>query len=142
MTQETFKHLDYIQSTINRMAGNQFQIKGWSITIDTAILTIFANSFNRTEGPNIYFLLIAAFPILLFWMLDAKFLSTERRLRRIYMDVADGVEGIRPFEMPISKYAGQGTSVWNCAISFGNICVYLLPLFGFLAGFDCFAVIG
>lgn len=142
MTQEKIKHLDYIQSAINRMAENQFQIKGWSVTIDTAILTIFANSFNRADGPNIFFLLIAVFPVLLFWIMDAKFLSTERRLRKIYMDVADGSEEIRPFEIPVRKYSGEGTSFLSCVTALGNICIYLLPLLGFLAGFICFALIG
>lgn len=140
MTPEELKHLDYLQSTISRMATHQFQIKGWLIAIDTAILTIFANSFKQDGGPNPYFLLIAIFPTLLFWVLDSRFLSMERRLRKIYMDVAEHKKDIKPFDMPIKKYKGGEVSVFKCMTSVGNLFIYLCSMLCFIIAFVFFLV--
>lgn len=135
MTESELKHLDYIQSTISRIAGNQFQIKGWSITLSTALLTIFANSFVTAEGPNPLYLLIAVFPTIIFWIIDSRFLALERRLRKIYMDVAEHNEIIKPFDIPIELYTKGKYSTLRCMFTFGNILVYLISSVCFLAGF-------
>ena len=138
MTQDELKHMDYIQSAISRIASNQFQIKGWAITLGTAILTLFANSLNNPDGPNAYFLLIAIFPMLLFWIIDAKFLSTERRLRRIYMDIAEHKADIRPFDMPTGKYHSGYYSFFSALFSLNNILVYLCAIVALFGGFVYF----
>lgn len=135
MTESELKHLDYIQSTISRIASNQFQIKGWSITLSTALLTIFANSFTGADGPNTIYLLIAIFPTVIFWIIDSRFLALERRLRQIYMNVAEHNESIKPFDMPIHLYTQGKYSTLHCMFTFGNMLVYLLSSVCFLAGF-------
>ena len=40
------QHLTFIQGVITRMNTNSFQIKGWTITIVSALLALYANSFN------------------------------------------------------------------------------------------------
>lgn len=35
-----YKHLDYIQSAISRMASNSFYLKGWNVTIIAAIVAL------------------------------------------------------------------------------------------------------
>ena len=35
------KHLEFIQGAINRMAGNLFFLRGWTITLITALFRIF-----------------------------------------------------------------------------------------------------
>lgn len=135
MLQEEIKHLDHLQSIINRMAANQFQIKGWMVTVNTAILTIFANSFGKENGPNAYFLLVALFPTLIFWLLDARFLCQERRMRRVYADVASHRENIRPFELPVERYKKGKCTMPAAMFSFANVLVYFLVLLGFAAGF-------
>ena len=137
MSPEELKHLDYIQSTISRMATNQFQIKGWLVAIDSAILTVFANSFKNDSGPNPYFLLAAIFPTVIFWILDSNFLSKERRLRRIYMEVAQQKETVKPFDMPLNKYKTGFYSPIKCMFSLNNILIYLTTSIGFLVAFFC-----
>ena len=134
MTQEEFKHLDYVQSAISRMAANQFQIKGWMITVDAAILTFFANSLSRETGGNPYFLLIAVFPTILFWLLDAKFLAQERQLRSLYTDIAQKND-IPPFDMTLSRYREKRHRVVNCMFSFGCQVLYLPVILGFGGAF-------
>lgn len=68
MSSEQLKHLDYIQSAINRMAANSFKIKGWMVTLFSALMALYVNS-EKT-----WFLIVAFIPIFLFWSLDAYYL--------------------------------------------------------------------
>ena len=36
------KHLEFIQAAINRMAGNLFMLKGWSVTLIAALFALAA----------------------------------------------------------------------------------------------------
>lgn len=75
MSPEEIKHLEFIQNVITRMNTNSFQIKGWSIVIASALLAVYASNQNN------YFFLAAVFPTLVFWFLDAYYLSQERKFR-------------------------------------------------------------
>ena len=97
------KHLEFIQSTITRMNQNSFQIKGWMITLVSALLALYASS------ERVVYILIAIVPAVVFWFLDAYYLQQERRFRGVYNDVAglspdDSRINVREFEMPIQKY--------------------------------------
>lgn len=72
------EHLKMIEDIITRMASNSFLIKGWTVTLLSALL-IFADSKN-----NICFIWIAIIPILIFWYLDAFYLQLERKYRKLY----------------------------------------------------------
>lgn len=102
------KHLDYIQSTISRMADCSFKIKSLAITIVSAIVGICV----KTGDMNI--LLVAIIPIVLFWILDSYYLQQERMFREIY-NILIGISNnhefkIRPFEMPIGKIKEKSCS--------------------------------
>lgn len=97
------KHLEFIQSTITRMNQNSFQIKGWMITLVSALLALYASS------ERVVYIIIAIVPAVVFWFLDAYYLQQERRFRGVYNDVAglspdDSRINVREFEMPIQKY--------------------------------------
>jgi hypothetical protein len=77
MESET-KHLEFIQGVINRHNSNSFMIKGWTITIVTAILAYATN----TKDANIT--LMALIPICMFWILDSIFLANERCFISLY----------------------------------------------------------
>lgn len=101
MDDEKIKHLEFIQATINRLNSNSFLIKGWSVTILSALIALYV-TFN-----NVYILLIAIIPTLIFWFLDALYLTHERRFRGLYNDVADickKPKDIKPFEMKPELY--------------------------------------
>ncbi|MGE0407580.1 MAG: hypothetical protein AB7O65_14900, partial [Candidatus Korobacteraceae bacterium] len=72
------KHLEFIQSAINRMASNLFLLKGWTITLIAALFALATKDSDR-----VYFL-IAYIPAVMFWVLDGYFLSQERRFRSLY----------------------------------------------------------
>ena len=77
------KHLELIQSVINRMASNSFRLKEWSVVLVSAILFLAARE-NSGEAA-----LIGLVPALVFWGLDAYFLRQERLYRTLYDQVRD-----------------------------------------------------
>ena len=81
------QHLSFIQNNISRMNQCSFQMKGWAITIVTALLTIFAMTFNEEGQGNNLYIFIAIAPTLLFWCLDSYYLSVERKFIDMYNDV-------------------------------------------------------
>jgi uncharacterized membrane protein len=85
------KHLELLQTNIQRLAGNGFVIKGWGVTLLTAILGATLKE-NRAD-----YALFGLAPILLFWLLDGYFLALERGFRIKY-DVA--AERVRKNEAP------------------------------------------
>tara|TARA_R110002072_G_scaffold16048_1_gene63416 strand:- start:587 stop:1231 length:645 start_codon:yes stop_codon:yes gene_type:complete len=72
------KYLDHLQSVITRHNSNSFMIKGWTITICTAV---FALSGTWKE-PIVA--LVALVPISVFWVLDSLYLANERCFVSLY----------------------------------------------------------
>lgn len=93
------KHLDMIQSIINRMAGNSFFLKGWGVTLVSALFALAA------KDGNLLFLFVACFPCICFWFLDAYFLRQERLYRELYRDVAEKTESEIDFTMNASIFS-------------------------------------
>lgn len=87
------KHLEFIQAVINRMAGNSFFLKGWSITLVAALFALSAKNANRS------YIFIAYFPVVVFWILDAYFLSQER----LYCDLYNHVRKLGKREIDFSS---------------------------------------
>ena len=124
MDNNKIKHLEFIQSTITRMNQNSFQIKGWMITLVSALLALYASS------EKVVYILIAIVPAIVFWLLDAYYLQQERRFRGVYNDVAglspdDSRINVREFEMPIQKY--QCGQYWYFNVLFSRT---IFPLYG------------
>ena len=110
MSSEKLKHLEFIQNVITRMNTNSFQIKGWAITIVSATLALYAATKNEC------FILVGVFPSLIFWFLDAYYLTQERKFRGLYNDVAGVSEkpfDLRPFAMRPDLYVKGKYSYWN-----------------------------
>ncbi len=101
MEPDKLKHLEFIQNVITRMNTNSFQIKGWAITIVSATLALYASTKNEC------FVLVGVLPSLLFWFLDAYYLTQEKRFRLLYTDVAGITKyqsDLRLFTMDIEPY--------------------------------------
>lgn len=81
MNDTKFKHLEFIHNTINRMSSNSFIIKGWIITLITAIFVLADNESNKN------FLLISLVTIPTFWYINSFFLQQERKYRKLYDEV-------------------------------------------------------
>ena len=72
------KHLDNIQAVITRHNSNSFMIKGWTITICTAIFAL-AGTWKEPILAIISFV-----PIIIFWLLDSFYLANERCFVSLY----------------------------------------------------------
>lgn len=113
MDSDTLKHLEFIQNVITRMNTNSFQIKGWAITIVSATLALYASTKNEC------FILVGIFPALIFWFLDAYYLTLERKFRGLYDDVAGVTERtfeLKPFAMRPDLYTKEKSKTygyWN-----------------------------
>ena len=103
MEPDKLKHLEFIQNVITRMNTNSFQIKGWAVTLVSATLALYASTKNDC------FILVGVFPSLIFWFLDAYYLTQERKFRGLYNDVAGVSEKpleLKPFAMRPDLYVG------------------------------------
>jgi hypothetical protein len=99
------KHLEMIQAVISRMAHNSFLLKGWSVTLTSALFVLAANDAKPQ------FILVALFPALMFWGLDGYFLWQERLFRALYdrVRVADLVD----YSMNTAPCLGETKSWWQ-----------------------------
>ena len=117
------KHLEFIQAVINRMAGNLFFLRGWTITLIAALLALFVKSTNSNY--IVYFLLVL---ILVFWILDGYFLSQERLFRALYDHVRKLDEKDIDFSMNTSEHKKDKKNTWVCAMFSSTLLVFYLPL--------------
>ena len=92
------KHLEFIQSVINRMAGNSFLLKGWSVTLTSALFALAAKDANPM------FVYLAYFPCVTFWALDGYFLRQERLFRKLFAAAATTPTGDPTFSMSTAPY--------------------------------------
>ncbi len=72
------KHLEMLQQVITRMTSNSFLVKGWSVTLLSAILVMTAKDKVYAMG------WVAVVPIAAFWLIDGFFLREERLFRKLY----------------------------------------------------------
>lgn len=121
------KHLEMIQAIINRFANNSFVLRGWSITVVSAITAIIAK-----DTGNKYFITVLI-PIIVFWILDGYFLSRERRYRDFYDHVRTLSVKKIDFSMDTRPFKTGNNSWVNSMFS-----VVLLIFYGSLIGMVIF----
>jgi len=117
------KHLEFIQTAINRMAGNCFLLKGWAITLVAALFVFSAKDANHN-----YFL-IAYFPVIIFWILNGYFLSQERLFRALYDRVRKLDESKIDFSMDTSGFETSKNN-WLCSIFSQTLLIFYITLVG------------
>jgi hypothetical protein len=120
------KEIDLIQGCINRMAQNSFLIKGWALTIVTVVLALMEKNIDP-----IYLCLVMFIPLLSFWYLDAFFLQTEKKYRKMY----DWVIGARHkndlsnlYELNPHRFDDQVESIGKVMKSITLRVFYGIPL--------------
>lgn len=118
------KHLEMIESIIERMARNSFQLKGWAMTIVAAVLAL------NTKPVNLNFMIIVSTPILVFWILDSFYLQQERRYRVLYSNVIKKEENNVDFnlntrENTYSDSEAKKICFLNCMFSITEVIFYV-----------------
>jgi len=76
------KHLEFIQATINRMAGNSFLLKGWTVTLIGGLLALTFKEMNWL------YLIVSATVLVFMWLLDGYYLSQERSYIKLFEHVS------------------------------------------------------
>jgi len=110
------KHLEMIESIVERMAKNSFQLKEWTVSI-----VVLAGTLGSFESDK-RFLLISFLAIILFWYLDSFYLKQERRYRALYDAVTRKQEKDIDFNLDtrkieISAEDRKNNSLILCAFS-------------------------
>ncbi len=119
MEEPKMRHLEMIQEVISRMANNSFTLKGWAVTLVAGIFTLSGKSIGTNFG-------ILFIPIIIFWGLDAFYLSKERSYRSLYKHVTGLNENQIDFNMDTRAFSGiEKNKFWNCLISPTELFFYL-----------------
>ena len=121
-TPNKHKHLEFIQASINRMSGKLFLLKGWSITLIAWVFALAAKDTNPA------YVLIAYFPLFVFWTLDGYFLSLERRFRALYEHVRQLKEENIDFSMDTGPFQKDHRNSWLSVMSSRTLVVYYAGL--------------
>lgn len=112
------KHLEFIQNVITRMNSNSFIIKGWTITLISAIFALAA------KDAEVKYILISYIAIPSFWILDGFFISQERQYRKLYDEVRLKDELEIDFSMNASGYNAGDRTWWHGVFSKTIILFY------------------
>ena len=118
------KHLEFTQLVINRMGQNSFLIKGWTVTIVSALFALAAKDANQK------FIAISYFPSIVFWILDSYYLYQERLFRKVYdfarkQTIVDYSLSTKQFDNGLSDWANAAFSK-TILLFYGFIIVTIL----------------
>lgn len=116
------KHLEFIQASISRMSGNLFLLKGWSVTLIAALFALAAKDTNKS------YIVVAYFPLFIFWFLDGYFLAMERRFRALYEHVRQLNEENIDFSMNTEPYKSDKRNQWIPALFSRTLFPYYITL--------------
>jgi hypothetical protein len=101
---ERIRHLQLIQTVIERIVGNEFLVKGWAFTVAGVFLGF---AVSKDNGAIAFVSLI---PTFLFFAFDGYLLRTERRFRTLFNHVRDGDPNVQWFFMAATQ---EGTDFEN-----------------------------
>ena len=122
MSENKLKHLEFIQNTIIRMSTNSFIIKGWAITLVSALFVLSQKDTNQ----NYVVLTYLAIP--LFWYMNGYFLLQERRYRELYNYVRQKNEINIDFSMDAKGYNTGNNTILSCLVSASIWPIYIFIL--------------
>lgn len=124
------KHLEFIQKIITRMANNSFLLKGWSVTLVGALFAL----SSKDIGGGIT--LIAILLTMMFWFLDAYYLSKEHLFRLLYDEVRVKEVDTIDFNMTPTRTNSSSTDLIvkmtsSAQLYFYGVLVFIIVLFNY-----------
>lgn len=117
--EQKVKHLEFIQVIVNRMASNYFLIKGWCVTLVTAIFVLADKDMNPK------FIIITYLSVIVFWILDGYYLYQERLFRALYNDVR--IKNQTDFSMNTTPFEG-GKNTWIVSMFSKTLNIFYIAL--------------
>lgn len=121
-TDDTRKYLEMVQATVSRLASHSFVLKGWGVTLASALLG-FA---GRAQDAQLAALTLA--PALIFWALDAYYLGQERRHRTLFARARDGLSPPFAFDEPPLSWRGWTRALASVTVAGLHGSIVLLAL--------------
>ena len=125
------KHLEFLQNNIARMNQCSFQMKGWAITIASALIAVFVSTISDEHPGSKIYLMAAIAATILFWCLDSLYLSKERRFIGMYNDLIGVGNGpkqpivhVKEYEIPMKKYGGWPYGILRAIVSPSELLLY------------------
>ncbi len=115
--EKKLKHLDFLQLIITRMNVNSFLLKGWTVTLVSALFAFAA------KDTNISYVLITYISTPLFWSLDGYYLSQERQYRSLYDAVRLKDDSVIDFDLNARMYY-KGRNTWSSSILSKTLVLY------------------
>lgn len=120
MEDRKIKHLELIQNIISRMANNSFVLKGWAVTLISAIFVLSDKDSNKC------FFILVYFPVVMFWILDSYFLAQEKYFRDLYNEVRKKDESSIDFSMKLKSNKSIGDLWMSSALSPSVFIFYIV----------------
>src|SRR6266478_1856334 len=124
-SENKLKHLEFIQAVVNRMSGNSFLLKGWSVTLVAALFALAARDANKN------YVIVAYVPVLVFWLIDAYFMSQERLFRSLYDRTREKKEDEIDFSMNTDPYR-NGKNSWAVSFFSRTLLLFYLSMVGIM----------
>ena len=122
LTEDQRKSLELLQGIITRLSTNGFLLKGWAVTLITALLT-----FTGTGGQQ-HSAVLACLPAVIFWLLDAYFLAREHQYRQRFEAGRKGLVESYDFGLPPLT-----ATEWFKTARMPTLLVFYLPLLAVVA---------
>jgi len=119
------KHLEMIQNIINRMASNSFLLKGWSVVLVSALFALAA------KDSNMFFIYLAYFPAVAFWILDGYFLWQGRLYRKLYDKVRKMNDSDIDFSMDTSSVVSE-VEPWRSVVFSKTLRIFYGAIVGII----------
>jgi hypothetical protein len=119
-----------IQAIISRLAQNSFLLKGWSVTIASAMVALALSDKTKPYAG------LALFPAVVFWGLDAYYLRQERLFRELHRSISLSGSGMAAYSLDTDPHKGQVRSwfrtLWSptVALLHGTAVVVVLIVLG------------
>lgn len=122
MEEKKIKHLEMIESIIERLGNNSFQLKGWAVALVAIVGTLSA------QGSDKRFFLLAFLPLLAFWWLDAFYLQLERKYKTLYKTVLHKKESEIDFDMDIHNIPNRNEHCYFRCLFSKTESLFYLPI--------------
>ena len=124
--EEKIAHLELVQGVISRQANNSSSMKSLSGTIAAAAIALYGSLDNAQWA----YLLGAGLPVVMFWVLDARYLQIECAYRHLYDSIRKG-EHQDIFGMDYTPYLKKSRSLLGFIFSWSVGLFYSVILVSF-----------
>jgi len=123
------KHLELVQGVVTRMSVNSATMKRYCVVVVAAAIGL----FKHLNDPKI--ILASVVLVLVFWLLDTRYLQHEKWYRELYNNVRlENPETYPDFRLTISEEIRSKNGITCSILSWATLGLYL-PLLVLLIGF-------